>query len=260
MQCLSKTFCGCFNAEVDESGNELTNNDSIKTNSTIKIQRAYRAFKQRKNEEAKGQYNTQTLNTQQKYAYYVSGLPEECTTNNGNNNNKHIKKNIEHKKANKKKNNNNNIDNDDYNIFGKKDFIDYYDFLKNNEFKENHNDYSKKNNKSKTTINNNIHSSLDQSNNSNNNNFTAPMGAGKTNEIHSANNIHKNFNKSFQDSDIEINDLNDTYSIKNQAPNNLFHKYFDTDNNINQEVNNQQKVSLNMSDDIKNYADIQNIV
>lgn len=264
MQCLSKTFCGCFNAEVDESGNELTNNDSIKTNSAIKIQRTYRAFKQRNNEEAERQYNTKPLNTQQKYVNYVSGLPE-YTTNNINDNNKPIKKNIEHKKANKKKNNNNNIDNDDYNIFGKKDFIDYYDFLKNNEFKENHNDYSKKNNKSKTTINNNIHSSLDQSNNSNNNNFGAPMGAGKTNEIHSANNIHKNFNKSFQDSDIEINgdieinDLNDTYSIKNQAPNNLFHKYFDTDNNINQEVNNQQKAYLNMSDDIKNDADIQNI-
>ena len=41
MQCLSKKFCGCCDTEVDESGNELTNNDSIKTNSAIKIQRAF---------------------------------------------------------------------------------------------------------------------------------------------------------------------------------------------------------------------------
>ena len=45
MQCLSNKFCWCCNTEVDESGNELTNNDSIKTNSAMKIQRAFRVFK-----------------------------------------------------------------------------------------------------------------------------------------------------------------------------------------------------------------------
>ena len=124
MKCLSKTFCGCFNAEVDESGNELTNNDSIKTNSAIKIQKTYRAFKQRKNEEAKKKNNIKnniklSEKTRNEYIDMVSSLPEHMI-NDINDNNKPIKKNIEYNKANKKKNNNNNINNDDNKIFGKK--------------------------------------------------------------------------------------------------------------------------------------------
>ena len=105
MQCLSNKFCGCCNTEVDEGENELTNNDSIKTNSVIKK------------------------------VDYVSSFSISAT-------NKQINKGIKNSKANEKQKNNNNINNDDDKIFGN-NFTDYSYFLENNEFGEN-DDYSKK--------------------------------------------------------------------------------------------------------------------
>lgn len=266
MKYFNCSICSCCGNRPEENEFAINNNNNInkerlqyiKTkNSATKIQKAYRAFKQRKNEEAKKKNNIKlskkALNLSEKalneYIGVFSGLPGEDMINDINNNNKHIKENIEHNKANKKKNNNNNINNDnDDKLFGDKSLIDFNYFLENNEFKENY----EQNNNYQTTINNNIHSSLGQSNNSNNNNFTAPMGAGKTNEIHSANNIHKNFNKSFQENYIEMNNVKDNRSTTYKAPNNLFNKYFDTDNNINPGVNNQQSSLFSISNDISN--------
>lgn len=53
-----------------------------------------------------------------------------------------------------------------------------------------------------------------------------------------------------QKNDIKINDLNGTRSIKYTIPNNLSNKYFDADNNINQEVNNKQNAHLNTVNDM----------
>ena len=124
---------------------------------------------------------------------------------------------------NEKQKNNNNINNDDYKIFGKKKFINYYNFLQNNNFDEN-DDYNKKNNKSKT----NIYNSLDQSNNSNNNNFGAPEAENKTKENKNINS-HNNLCKIFEEYDSEKKNIS-------------------------------KQVEFDIIDDIKNDADIQNIV
>ena len=215
MQCLSKIFCGCCNTEIDESGNELTNNDSIKKkeNSAIKIQRAFRKWNKPRQ---KNNINQKSLLEIQKKVDYVSGFPNSTT-------NKQINKGINNNKDNEKQKNNNNINNDDYKIFGKKKFINYYNFLQNNNFDEN-DDYNKKNNKSKT----NIYNSLDQSNNSNNNNFGAPEAENKTKENKNINS-HNNLCKIFEEYDSEKKNIS-------------------------------KQVEFDIIDDIKNDADIQNIV